>query len=191
MRGPPMFAQLASTKASAPRPKASETMPGRIAAVSASRRQPPPTAPPPFCRRPAYCLPAACRCRHARSPWVQAASEAPWPPSPPQTMPGWIPTWTHVSGAGTAGGKRHQARATGHASSTARRTNSFPPLIYLPAVLTYGLSTEYLKSTRESEAKRKAPDADRSLYRCVQSTSKEWLGWASVRHRAALAGRPA
>ncbi|PSC69593.1 Sucrose-phosphate synthase [Micractinium conductrix] len=35
---------------------------------------------------------------------------------------------------------------------------------YLDALLTYGLSTEYLKSTRESEAKRKAPDADRSLY---------------------------
>ena len=34
-----------------------------------------------------------------------------------------------------------------------------------PAVLTYGLSSEYLKSTKEAQAKSKAPDADRSLYR--------------------------
>lgn len=33
-------------------------------------------------------------------------------------------------------------------------------------MLTYGLSSEYLKSTKEAEAKKKAPDADRSLYRC-------------------------
>ena len=36
----------------------------------------------------------------------------------------------------------------------------------LLAVLTYGLSSEYLKSTKEAQAKSKAPDADRSLYRC-------------------------
>lgn len=34
-----------------------------------------------------------------------------------------------------------------------------------PAVLTFGLSSEYLKSTREAQAKEKVPDADRSLYR--------------------------
>jgi hypothetical protein len=43
-----------------------------------------------------------------------------------------------------------------------------PPICALlgTAVLTYGLSSEYLKSTKEAEAKEKAPDADRSLYRC-------------------------
>ena len=41
-----------------------------------------------------------------------------------------------------------------------------PPCIVAPAVLTYGLSSEYLKSTKEAQAKSKAPDADRSLYRC-------------------------
>lgn len=35
---------------------------------------------------------------------------------------------------------------------------------YLDALLTYGLSSEYLKYTKEAKAKEKAPDADRSLY---------------------------
>ena len=35
----------------------------------------------------------------------------------------------------------------------------------VPAVLSYGLSSEYLKTTKEAEAKAKVPDADRSLYR--------------------------
>jgi hypothetical protein len=42
----------------------------------------------------------------------------------------------------------------------------------LAAVLTYGLSSEYLKSTKEAEAKEKVPDANRSLYRCGQV---DWL----------------
>ena len=36
-------------------------------------------------------------------------------------------------------------------------------------MLSYGLSSEYLKSTKEAEAKSKAPDADRSIYRCGQA----------------------
>lgn len=36
----------------------------------------------------------------------------------------------------------------------------------LDSVLTYGLSSEYLKSTKEAKAKSKTQDADRSAYRC-------------------------
>ncbi|KAL4458202.1 hypothetical protein ABPG75_013067 [Micractinium tetrahymenae] len=35
---------------------------------------------------------------------------------------------------------------------------------YLDALLSFGLSSEYLKSTKEAQAKEKVPDADRSLY---------------------------
>ena len=45
-------------------------------------------------------------------------------------------------------------------------------------MLTYGLSSEYLKSTKEAQAKSKAPDADRSLYRCGGTERRG--GWPST-----------
>ena len=52
---------------------------------------------------------------------------------------------------------------------------------YLDALLSFGLSSEYVKTTKEGQASSKAPDADRSLY------SKVLLGNGG-RHPGAGAG---
>ena len=63
--------------------------------------------------------------------------------------------------------RRRRRRAACGGAATCSACSSKPmPLHRPPAVLTYGLSSEYLKSTKEAQAKSKAPDADRSLYRC-------------------------
>lgn len=55
------------------------------------------------------------------------------------------------------------------ASRRRRQRQLVDPLLPLgaprPAVLSYGLSSEYLTSTKEAKAKSKTIDADRSLYR--------------------------
>lgn len=46
-------------------------------------------------------------------------------------------------------------------------------------MLSYGLSSEYLTSTKEAKAKSKTIDADRSLYRCAW-TLEAWCGKSDV-----------
>lgn len=175
-----------------PLPAASGDKPGRLQAGAIASLDPDRAASgtataPPLEQNPspshntAYCWPLQRR-------WALQAQESGscsrdrlvWPPwySPRPTWlksararkptPGWTATWTHVSRGTRRGRPRQDAggpaarAAAATAAAGAAQVLSAPRL---PAVLSYGLSSEYLKSTKEAEAKSKAPDADRSIYR--------------------------